>query len=139
MKNTNKNIKEIKISTEHKSKLYNLIGNRIKSKRIELGMTEEELAKKLSISVKDIKNIENGSQKFTVDFLAQMAYTLDINKVYLLTGVDDEILKEDIQLLDSYIEFFKMLQSLSDKNKERLLNMFDKKITPNVKKCLKNK
>lgn len=137
MKNTNKNIKEIKLKTENKSKLYDLIGSRIKSKRIELNMTVEELAKKLDVSEKDIEKIENGRQKFTVDFLAKMAYILDINKVYLLTGVDDEILKDDIQLLDSYIEFFKMLQSLSEKNKERLLDMFNKQFTPNVKKISK--
>lgn len=139
MKNTNENITKAQFSTEIKSKLYNLIGSRIKNKRIELDMNEEDFAKKLSISVKEVKNIENGNQKFTVDFLAQMAQVLDINKVYLLTGIDDNVLREDIQILDNYIEFFKMFQGLSDKNKNRLINMFDNQINSNVKKCLKNK
>lgn len=137
MKNTNKNIFEKHFTTEHKSKLYDLIGSRIKAKRIKLNMSEEELAKKLSITAKDVQNIENGKQKFTIDFLAQMSDILDINKVYLLTGIDDDVLKEDIQILDSYIEFFKMVQSLSGKNKERFYDMLDKNFTPNIKKYLK--
>lgn len=144
MKNTNKNSYNKKNATDRRNELYNLIGSRIKVKRLELNMTMEELSKKLSISIEELENIENGNQKFSVDFLADIAIILNINKMYLLTGVNNEILKEDIKILDNYIEFFKMVKSLSYKNRERLYGMLDNNFTPkiktpSIKKCLKNK
>ena len=141
---SNKNISVKKNTTERRNELYTLIGNRIKAKRLELNISDADLAKQLAISIAELQNIEQGTQKFSVDFLAQIAMILNIDKMYLLTGINNDILKEDIRILDNYIEFFKMIKSISYKNRERLYDMLDNNFTPkirvsNIKKRLNNK
>lgn len=65
---------------------YKLIGNRIQKKRKELNLTQEQLANDLSLTTFYISKIENGKATATLDTLALIAYRLQIDLAYLITG-----------------------------------------------------
>lgn len=65
---------------------YKLIGNRIQKKRKELHLTQEQLANDLSLTTFYISKIENGKATATLDTLALIAYRLQIDLAYLITG-----------------------------------------------------
>ena len=60
------------------------VGEIIKEQRVELGMTQDELACKLGYSGKGaISNIENGKENLTINRLEKIAKVLDVNPAYL--------------------------------------------------------
>ena len=54
-----------------------IFGERIKTRRRELRLTQEELSKRLHISRVQLANIEAGSRRASVLFLARIAETLE--------------------------------------------------------------
>ncbi len=67
----------------------NTIGNRIRSRRLELGLTQTELASKLGYTNKSsIGKIENGNNTVPYKKIAEFADALDTNVSYLM-GLDD--------------------------------------------------
>lgn len=99
------------------------IGKRIKDKRIELNLTQEQLAEKTGITDTYIGAIERATSKCSIETLVKISQTLDINMDYMLFGtttknVDNrfsEILKslpKDKQNL--YIE---LCEAIADKLK----------------------
>lgn len=65
---------------------YKLIGNRIQKKRKELNLTQEQLANELNLTTFYISKIENGKATATLDTLAVIAYQLQLDLAYLITG-----------------------------------------------------
>lgn len=65
---------------------YKLIGNRVKRKRKELNLTQEQLANELNLTTFYISKIENGKATATLDTLALIAYRLQLDLAYLITG-----------------------------------------------------
>lgn len=63
------------------------IGMRIREKRRELNMTQEELSALSQISPAYISRIETGDQNLTVETLQRVASSLDMDIHYLLSGV----------------------------------------------------
>lgn len=61
------------------------IGDRIKARRTELGLTQKELATRSGVSQSAIALLEVGKRKKSGD-LAQIAATLGISSLYLATG-----------------------------------------------------
>lgn len=66
---------------------YALIGARIKQRRNEKKITQEQLANELSISVFYLSKIENSRCMASLDLLAMIAKSLDLDLAYLITGV----------------------------------------------------
>ncbi len=54
-----------------------LIGFRIKEKRLELGLTQEELAKKIGIDQSDLSKIEKGTANPTIKMIKRIADSLN--------------------------------------------------------------
>lgn len=54
-----------------------LIGFRIKEKRLKLGLTQEELAKKIGIDQSDLSKIEKGTANPTIKMIKRIADSLD--------------------------------------------------------------
>lgn len=128
MKNTNKK----NISDES---LYEIIGNRINKRRVALHIDFGDFAKQLNISTSALENIEKGKQKISIDLLSEIADLLKLNKMYLLTGVENKNIIESLKVLNNYIDFFKMVQSMSEKNRERLFNIIkNQKFSKNSRK-----
>ncbi|MDF9839620.1 MULTISPECIES: helix-turn-helix transcriptional regulator, partial [Paenibacillus] len=58
---------------------YKIIGQLIKSKREERGMTQEELAIRVHISRPSITNIEAGRHLIRIHYLYQIATSLEVS------------------------------------------------------------
>ena len=56
---------------------YIALGGRIKNKRLELNLTQEQLAEKLELSAVYIGQIERGERKMTIETLVKLANTLN--------------------------------------------------------------
>lgn len=65
---------------------YGLIGNRIKKRRRELNLTQEQLANELNMTTFYISKIENGKACATLETLSLIAYHLQMDLAYLITG-----------------------------------------------------
>ena len=68
--------------------LYADIGNRIRERREELGLTQQALASMVELSRTSITNIEQGRQKLLVNTLFDVAGALEISIEDLLPKVD---------------------------------------------------
>ena len=67
------------------------IGKRIKEKRIELGITQEDLASKLGYKSKTtIAKIENGTNDITQSRVVDFANALNTTPAYLMGWEDSE-------------------------------------------------
>jgi transcriptional regulator with XRE-family HTH domain len=68
--------------------VYLDIGRRIRTAREAKGMTQEELARFLSVAATTITAIEKGRRKVTITELQSLASTLNKSLDWLLTGND---------------------------------------------------
>ncbi len=65
---------------------YKLIGGRIKAERNRRGLTQENLAEKLDVSVGYVSQIERGVTKISLDTLAEISNVLKCDIAKLITG-----------------------------------------------------
>lgn len=65
---------------------YNIIGERLKRARISKGMTQENLAEKLDVSVAYLSRVERGNSHINLTRLNQLCTHLGISEGYLLNG-----------------------------------------------------
>lgn len=75
--------------------LYADVGNRIRERRDELGLTQQALASAVGLSRTSITNIEQGRQKLLINTLFDIAETLEVSIADLLpdseNGADDDV------------------------------------------------
>jgi transcriptional regulator with XRE-family HTH domain len=64
-----------------------LIGDRIRARRIELGLVQEQLAAALGLSYQQVQKYENGSNRITVDRLLALAQRLEVPVTYFFAGL----------------------------------------------------
>ncbi|NDO47152.1 helix-turn-helix transcriptional regulator [Clostridium sp. MD294] len=62
------------------------IGDRMKSKRLQLGYTQERIAELTNISFSTYSKIENAIQSPSLDTLIRISIVLDISMDYLIFG-----------------------------------------------------
>ena len=74
-----------------------LLGERIKKRRIELGMTQEELGKLIGVTKVAICGYENNTRSPKLDTISKLAVVLNLEIGYLL-GQDVAIINEDTNL-----------------------------------------
>jgi transcriptional regulator with XRE-family HTH domain len=83
--------------------LYTQVGNRIKEKREQLGLTQKTLASLVGLKRTSVTNIELGNQKLLLHTLVELAHALQVSTAELLgeptmtsdvTGGIDELLKD---------------------------------------------
>lgn len=67
--------------------IYRLIGFRIEIQREKSGMTQEQLAEKISIDRTSIANIEGGKQRIQLHSIKEIAVALGVRPQELLKGV----------------------------------------------------
>ena len=65
---------------------YNLIGQRIKARRIERGLTQENIAEHLDISVSYVSRVERAAVKISLETLVRIAVFLDLFPAFLIDG-----------------------------------------------------
>lgn len=97
-------------------------GMRIKARREELGMTQDELAKKLGYkSRSSINKIELGERKLTQSKIVAIAEALDVSPLYIL-GLEETHPVDFMMTLDNdETVLIENYRKLSDENRRRLL------------------
>jgi transcriptional regulator with XRE-family HTH domain len=64
-----------------------IIGERIRARRAELGLRQEQLAAALGLSYQQIQKYENGSNRITVSRLLALAERLEVPVTYFFAGL----------------------------------------------------
>ena len=93
-----------------------MIGNKIKSRRIELGMTQMDLAKKMGYKSKStINKIELGINDINQSKMKKMAHALEVPVDYLIDDnvVETTVASVSVKHLSKYAE---LLSKLSPKS-----------------------
>lgn len=94
------------------------VGEFVKRRRIELNLTQAELAEKINSDTCYISRVETGTRKPTVDNLAALANALQVSSDYLLGLNSNIVLHEHISDME------KVLQSLVEEDKEAAIRLF---------------
>jgi transcriptional regulator with XRE-family HTH domain len=66
------------------------VGERIRTRRTELGLTQEELARQLSISYQQVQKYETGANRISAGRLYEIAQALATKISYFFEGFDSE-------------------------------------------------
>lgn len=113
------------------------VGERIKLRRIELGLSQEELAKRMGYSGKtSVSKAETSGDGVTTTKIAKFADALMTTPAHLMGWTDEPITidieerKDDVmeQLIDTYAKrelltpFIKMLNEMSEDHRTKALN-----------------
>ena len=78
---------------------YNAIGEKIRSRRAKLGMSQEQLADLCGITSSYIGHIERGSRQLSLNTAISISTVLEISLDYLLLDVKDQ--NSDANVLQS--------------------------------------
>lgn len=105
------------------------VGNRIKQRRLELGLTQAELAEKMGYSGKtSVCMAETGGDNITTTKVRKFADALGVSFRYLMGYEDDQGVSTPYgQLIDAYVkneqtqEFVELFQSVSPDVQETVL------------------
>ena len=62
------------------------IGNRIQTRRKQLGLTQEQLAEAMNVSIQMVSNLERGNKAIRIDNLVNLSRILNISTDYILMG-----------------------------------------------------
>ena len=62
------------------------IGARISKRRKLMGLTQEQLAEKMDVSIQMISNLERGVKAIRIDNLVKLSQILNVTTDYILTG-----------------------------------------------------
>lgn len=107
------------------------IGERIKKRRQELGLSQIELAKKMGLSAKStICKLETQGDNITTDRIARIAAALNCSESYLM-GWDDNKTQENaafqIKMLsdNEFMEYSKKIFYADRKTKENIYKYID--------------
>ena len=84
---------------------------RIKELRIEKGLTQEQLAEKIGISINYLAKIETGKQTGTIDLAVDFAMYFDVSLDDLLLG-KNEFTGSTKQKLRAVIDYLSSLEDL---------------------------
>ncbi len=93
---------------------YKAMGKRIRAKRKELNLTQEQLAEEAGISPSHIGEIERGTSICSLAVLVNIASILDLNLDTLVKGINDE---------NADSAFSEILDTLSKDNKELYIKL----------------
>ena len=94
-----------------REKLYEEIGYKIRSRRRELGLSQNDLAKKVDLTRTSITNIEAGTQGPPLHLLYQLCDSLEIEIFDILPKLNDIVQLDQVEV-DGHIE--KMPQRTAD-------------------------
>ncbi len=92
------------------------IGKRIQNRRKQRGLTQEQLADLMNVSIQMISNLERGNKAVRIDNLLSLSKILNVSTDYILTGKGNP---QDISELTSKISRLpgkteKMIEMLVD-------------------------
>jgi repressor LexA len=104
--------------------IYTMLHERIKSRRLELGLSQEDLAIRIGKNQKQVWQYETGRTQPTAPVLLDLAQTLQTTADYLL-GMTDEPekpLRSSADLTEPEREIILLLRSKPDGIEQKLLD-----------------
>lgn len=116
------------------------IHTKVKKRRLQVGLTQEELADRLHIHVKTYQKIENGSTKMDLDRLTQISEVLEIPLIDLINTDDginiNEVNQTNNGSINNYVEAINYHTSENEKeqyekriaDKDKVIEDKDKEI-----------
>ncbi len=99
------------------------VGERIRKRRILLGLTQEELAEKVGRAYKFCQDIERGSCGMSVETLISLSRTLNITVDDILFGPRDDVQEQTPQLKLEQEAVLDMLGSCSEQKRRYALEL----------------
>ena len=72
------------------TRLYRVVGNRIREERNAGGMSQRDLARKVGLTRTSIANIEAGRQRFLLHTLSEFAVALNVAEIDLVLDAWEE-------------------------------------------------
>ncbi len=97
------------------------MGARIVKRRKELGITQEQLAEKIGVSIQSISCIENGRKSIKPENLSKICETLDISADYILRG------KKSYKELEGILKKFESMSEYDYKMVENIVDRLNRK------------
>jgi len=100
------------------------IGSRVKKRRSELGITQEQLAAELNISYQQVQRYENGTNKLNTYNLQLIARILHVPVTYFFgTASEAEpLVKESfVYLSREEIDLCRAFRAIRDKNRRQIV------------------
>lgn len=83
--------------------VHKIMGNKLRSMRIERGMSQQELGEKLGVSFQQIQKYEKGANRIDAGRLVAIASILDCNVDEFFEGLTERRIKTGISERDVYI------------------------------------
>ena len=105
---------------------YLVIGERIKSIRCVKNMEIPTFANLINKTEAEVASIESGRMKIDIDLLSDISKALKTEINYFLTGIYNSQIVHASHALDTYLEIFKFINSLSPKQKQNFSEMLEK-------------
>ena len=88
----------------------------LKELRKKKGITQEQLAEMMNVSIQMVSNLERGNKAIKIENLIKISEILDVSTDYILTGKytenDKKVLTEKLSQLDD--KNYKMIEMLID-------------------------
>jgi transcriptional regulator with XRE-family HTH domain len=81
------------------------VGERIKTRRLELGWTQDQLCQKSGISKGFLSDLENEKRSVSADNLLDIARALSVSLDFLMTGTASEEPPADVSIPSSLAKF----------------------------------
>jgi transcriptional regulator with XRE-family HTH domain len=94
------------------------VGERIKNRRIELGISQTQLAKVAELTPAAISQFEAGSRKPSFDALSKLATALKVSTDYFHNSNQDTIAPE-------YIEMIHNIMGFSEENRKLMFEFYE--------------
>lgn len=106
------------------------IGERIKNRRIELGLTQTEIKNTTGISSGNMSDIEHGNRFPSIPTLIQLCSVLDCTSDYILTGTSPFSENENNSDLPTSMSYLlELFSSLSDDDIDDLTALAELKLS----------
>ena len=111
------------------------IGERIKKRRIELGLTQTDIKEATGISSGNMSDVERGNRFPSIPTLIQLCSVLNCTSDYILTGfspVSEKVTDNNIPTSVSYL--IELFSSLSDDDVDDLTALAEVKLSRSKRK-----
>ena len=99
------------------------MGRRIQLRRKQQGLTQEQLADRMNVSIQMISNLERGNKAIRIDNLINLSQILDVSTDYILTGKETQ---------DDFHALMARIEALSPANRKMIEMLVDYCISENM-------
>ena len=111
------------------SNIYALIGQRIRRRRIALGMDPDSLAARLGVDAAVLAGIEDGAIRIRGPAIMAAIDALSTTRLYLLTGLEDADIERKTAELDRAIGLRALYRSLPPRRRAMLRDIMLKTLS----------